>query len=75
MFRESVFPYQVQALEDMDAADYHLDGPDAIRHLETICRHGEKLKTIQWVCGAGNQRRQPGLHYLRICGRLSPVLN
>lgn len=66
MFDEFVFPYQVQALEDMDGADYHLDGPDAIRHLESICRHGEKLKTIQWVCGAGNETRDWSELYGRI---------
>ncbi len=57
MFEEFVFPYQVQALDDLDGADYHLDGPNAIRHLDAICRHHEKLRTIQWVAGAGNESK------------------
>lgn len=31
---------------------YHLDGPDAIRHLDSLLAIPE-LNAIQWVCGAG----------------------
>jgi len=36
----------------LDASIYHLDGIDAIRHLEAICSL-ENLDMIQWVPGAG----------------------
>lgn len=36
----------------MDIAEYHLDGPDAVRHLERVCEI-EKIRCIQWQPGAG----------------------
>lgn len=33
---------------------YHLDGPGALRHLDSILEIGE-LDAVQWVCGAGNE--------------------
>ena len=52
MFRE--FGWQAVAHEarTLDAAEYHLDGPDAIKHLEAICEIAE-IKAIQWQPGAG----------------------
>ena len=38
----------------IDASVYHLDGPDAIRHLEAVCSI-ENLDMIQWVPGAGRE--------------------
>ena len=53
MFESFIVP-EIQALgEDVDHLFYHLDGPDAIRHLEMICSV-PKIKAIQWVPGAGN---------------------
>ncbi|MBD3316959.1 MAG: hypothetical protein GF344_14315, partial [Chitinivibrionales bacterium] len=40
----------------MDHAMYHLDGPEAIRHLEAVCSI-DKIDMIQFVPGAGNERR------------------
>lgn len=36
----------------LDANFYHLDGVDALRHLDRLC-NCEKLNGIQWVYGAG----------------------
>lgn len=33
---------------------YHLDGPDALRHLDSLLDI-EELDAVQWVCGAGNE--------------------
>lgn len=37
-----------------DQAIYHLDGPGALRHLDSLLQIKE-LDAIQWVCGAGNE--------------------
>jgi len=55
MFREFVLPSLRDEMECLDAVEYHLDGPDAIRHLEDLCGI-EKLGVIQWVAGAGNEK-------------------
>ncbi len=56
MFREFVLPSLQVEMERLDAVEYHLDGPGALRHLETLCAI-EKLDLIQWVAGskAGNE--------------------
>ncbi|HBC89190.1 MAG TPA: hypothetical protein DCZ94_19800 [Lentisphaeria bacterium] len=56
MFREFVLPYLKAEMECYDAVEYHLDGPDAIRHLEDLCSI-DKLGVIQWVSGAGNEKK------------------
>jgi len=52
MFREFVMPYLKREMQRLDAVEYHLDGPDAIRHLPELCSI-EDLGVIQWVPGAG----------------------
>jgi 5-methyltetrahydrofolate--homocysteine methyltransferase len=52
MFREFVVPHLRSELGRFDGGEYHLDGPDAIRHLETLCEMPE-LDVIQWVPGSG----------------------
>lgn len=52
MFREFVVPYLRREMGRLDAVEYHLDGPDAIKHLEALCEI-EELDLIQWVPGAG----------------------
>lgn len=46
----------------LDCCIYHLDGPGAIRHLDSICE-APRLHVIQWVPGDGNkpQRHWPEL--------------
>jgi 5-methyltetrahydrofolate--homocysteine methyltransferase len=57
MFREFVVPYLTREMERLDAAEYHLDGPDAIEHLEALCEI-DALDLIQWVAGAGRGEQQ-----------------
>ena len=52
MFDEFFLPGIVEECEHMEAAIYHLDGPDALRHLDSLLEI-ESLNAIQWVAGAG----------------------
>lgn len=52
MFKEFELPALKKEVRSLDAAEYHLDGPDAIKHLETICEV-EEISAIQWQPGAG----------------------
>lgn len=38
----------------LDQSIYHLDGPGALRHLDSLLEIRE-LDAVQWVCGAGNE--------------------
>ena len=58
MFREFVMPYLQREMRRLDAVEYHLDGPDAIKHLEALCGL-EELGVIQWVPGAGAPSQRP----------------
>ena len=52
MFIEFGLPALQRECQSLDAAEYHLDGPDAIKHLPAVCRI-DRIKTIQWQPGAG----------------------
>ncbi len=52
MFRRFELPCLQRELATFDAAEYHLDGPGAIKHLEALCEL-EDLDVIQWQPGAG----------------------
>lgn len=52
MFQEFVIPYLQREMQRLDAVEYHLDGPGAIKHLPALCGL-EELSLIQWVPGAG----------------------
>ncbi len=52
MFDEFVLPYLVEQLAMVDYTMYHLDGPDAIKHLDSVLSM-ERLRCLQWVPGAG----------------------
>ncbi len=52
MFREFALPSLKNECISLDAAEYHLDGPEAIHHLEAICEV-DTIKVIQWQPGAG----------------------
>ncbi len=54
MFREFVLPYLCAQCRRVDHAFYHLDGPDAICHLEALLEIPE-LHGIQWTPGAGTE--------------------
>lgn len=51
-FRSFVLPSLRAQTERLDHTLYHLDGPDAIRHVPAIMEL-ERLDALQWTCGAG----------------------
>ena len=46
-------PYIKKCINSLDYPLYHLDGPDALKHLDSILSI-QNLHAIQWVPGAGN---------------------
>lgn len=57
-FRQIFLPPLLEAMATVDQRIYHLDGPGAIPHLETLLSIPD-LHAIQWVPGAGNEAIQP----------------
>ncbi|MFH1476348.1 MAG: hypothetical protein ABIH24_02485 [Verrucomicrobiota bacterium] len=55
-FDEFALPYLKKEIERLDAVEYHLDGPGNIIHAESICSI-DKIGVVQWVAGAGNERK------------------
>lgn len=53
MFEELLIEEIEKEVEFLDASIYHLDGPDALKHLDRLLQI-PKLNGIQWVYGAGN---------------------
>ncbi|MBR0464187.1 MAG: trimethylamine corrinoid protein 2 [Clostridia bacterium] len=51
-FREFVLPSLEAQTRRLDHALYHLDGPDAIRHVPALMEL-QRLQALQWTCGAG----------------------
>jgi len=51
-FREFVLPTLREQCRRLDFSIYHLDGPDAIRHVDALMEI-EELDALQWTCGAG----------------------
>jgi hypothetical protein len=54
MYREFFLDGIVDECRFLDRSIYHLDGPNALRHLETILTIPE-LHAVQWVPGAGRE--------------------
>jgi hypothetical protein len=54
MFEEIFLPGIVEECRYYDRTIYHLDGPGALRHLDSILDIKE-LDAVQWVFGAGNE--------------------
>lgn len=52
MFDEFELPYLTQEIASTQASIYHLDGPDALQHTESLCGI-EPLDMIQWMPGEG----------------------
>jgi 5-methyltetrahydrofolate--homocysteine methyltransferase len=52
-FKKFVLPDLVKQAEHMDYAIYHLDGPNALPHLDSLLNE-PSITGIQWVPGAGN---------------------
>jgi hypothetical protein len=55
MFKNFFVPEIIEEIEWLDRSIYHLDGPDALKHLDTLLDI-PKLGGIQWVYGAGQGR-------------------
>ncbi len=51
-FKQFVLPTLTQECDYLDNTIYHLDGPDAIRHLDAIMGM-KSLNALQWTPGAG----------------------
>jgi len=66
MFDDVFLPGIVEECRHMEASIYHLDGPGALRHLDSLLEIPE-LNAIQWVYGAGNGRASDWLHVYRRC--------
>jgi hypothetical protein len=64
-YEQFCLPYARQFIQVMDHSFYHLDGPGALRHLETI-RKIPELKVIQWQPGIGQERLADWLDVIRI---------
>jgi len=54
MFDEVFLPGIVNECRFLDRSIYHLDGPGALRHLDSLLAIPE-LDALQWVFGAGNE--------------------
>lgn len=54
MFEDFFLPGIQRECRFLDRSIYHLDGPGALRHLDTILDIPE-LNALQWVFGAGNE--------------------
>lgn len=54
MFDEFFKDYVEAEAAAVDRAIYHLDGPGAVQHVDSICAC-PSLEAIQWVPGAGNK--------------------
>ena len=54
MFDEVFLPGLIEECRFFDRSIYHLDGPGALQHLDSLLDIKE-LNAIQWVCGAGNE--------------------
>lgn len=52
-FEEFVIPSLRKQCRELDFSLYHLDGPDAVKHLDALLKIDE-LDAIQWTPGAGN---------------------
>ena len=72
MFCEFFLPEILAEIDDLDHSLFHLDGPGALKHLDTLLAIG-KLGGIQWVPGANTGsmlRWLPVLHRIQAAGKL-----
>ncbi|MCL2775390.1 MAG: trimethylamine corrinoid protein 2 [Oscillospiraceae bacterium] len=54
MFEEFFLDGIIDECNRLDHSIYHLDGPDAVKHLDMLLEI-KKLDAIQWLYGAGNE--------------------
>ena len=51
-FNEFVLPGTMAQCAQLDYSVFHVDGPDALRHVDSLCTVKD-LNALQWTCGAG----------------------
>ena len=61
MFDDVFLPGIVEECRFLDASLYHLDGPGALRHLDSLLDIAD-LDAVQWVPGEGNGRASDWMH-------------
>jgi hypothetical protein len=66
MFRDIFLPGIREECQHLEASIYHLDGPNALRHLDAILEIPE-LNAIQWVYGAGQGRATDWMDVYKRC--------
>jgi hypothetical protein len=66
MFDDVFLPSIVEECRHYEASLYHLDGPDALKHLDSLLAI-EELSAIQWVYGAGQGRASDWLPVYKKC--------
>ena len=64
MYDEVFLPGIARECQFLDRSIYHLDGPGALRHLDSILDIAE-LDALQWVFGAGNEGFHRWVHVYR----------
>lgn len=64
MFDEFCFQDTLETTNYVDHSLYHLDGPDAIRHVPRLLQI-EKLDAVQWIHGAGQPSATHWLELLK----------
>jgi hypothetical protein len=64
MYDDVFLPGIIDECRFLDASLYHLDGPGALRHLDSILAIDE-LNAIQWVPGEGNGSASDWIHLYR----------
>lgn len=66
MFDDIFLPGIIEECKHMEANIYHLDGPNALQHLDSLLEIKE-LNAIQWVYGSGNGRASDWMHVYKKC--------
>lgn len=66
MFDDVFLPGIIEECRHLEASIYHLDGPGALPHLDSLLRI-EALNAVQWVPGAGNGRASDWLPVYTKC--------
>lgn len=64
MFDDFCWQDTLETTNYADHSLYHLDGPDAVRHLPRLLEL-ERLDTVQWIQGAGNPLPSTSVEMLR----------
>lgn len=66
MFDEVFLPGIREECRFLETSIYHLDGPNALHHLDSLLEIPE-LNAIQWVYGEGNGRASDWMHVYKRC--------